>query len=76
MRTLRLHQDLYSARAIEESCEVFEAHARVDRREERPYFQLEISAIAADTDEPALAGELANYALALTVEEKRGSHEG
>ena len=76
MRRLRLHQELYSAPAVEEASAVFASHAKVCLREEKPYFDLEITAANAETDEDVLAGELANYVLALTVEEKRGASRG
>ncbi len=74
MRRLRLHQELYSAPAIEEASAVFSRHATIERSEEKPYFELEIAVSSAEVDEEVLAGELANYALALTVEEKRESN--
>ncbi|MFW5878770.1 MAG: HxsD-like protein [Myxococcota bacterium] len=74
MRALKLHHDLYSSMAVEEACNAFAGHASIESRQEKPYFELSISATdGADEDE--LVGELANYILALTVEEKRGARE-
>jgi hypothetical protein len=70
MRTLRFHHEIYSAEAIEEALRAFEAHAELSHRQEAPYFEVTLTAKSA-ADEAALAGELSNYVLALTVEEKR-----
>jgi hypothetical protein len=65
---LAFHHLLYSARAIDESLQVFSEHAQIVREERMPYFELEITA---PDDERSIASELANYVLALTIEERR-----
>lgn len=75
MRSLKLHHELYSAKALEEASSAFADHAAIDIRQEKPYFELTLTA-SGDADEDELLGELANYCLALTVEEKRGTRTG
>ncbi len=70
MATLRFHQNLYSAGAIEAAMKVFGDHGTFDLQTREPYFELSVEA-AEPADEDALLGELSNYALALTIEEKR-----
>jgi len=69
VQRLAFHHLLYSGRAIEESMQVFAEHAQIVREERMPYFELEVT--APDGDEQAVTGELANYILALTIEERR-----
>ncbi|MFW6369072.1 MAG: HxsD-like protein [Myxococcota bacterium] len=69
---MKLHHDLYSTMALEEACKAFAGHASIETRQEKPYFELSVTATSG-ADEDELVGELANYILALTVEEKRGT---
>ena len=70
MKTIRFHHELYSTRAIERSREVFADHASIDLIQELPYYRVELTAEQADAEEE-IAAEFANYALALTAEERR-----
>ena len=70
MTRLRLHQELYSVRGIDAAIAAYEQAGTFARAEHAPYFELQITA-AADVDEAELASELANYALASTIEERR-----
>ena len=70
MRTLRFHQNLYSAVALDRSIEAFAEVANFERHERSPYYEVEITA-ADDADESEIVSELGNYVLALTIEERR-----
>ena len=67
------HHELYSLRALERTVEVFSGCGKVELGQEMPYYRATVTGDSTET-EAELAGELANYALALTVEEKR-AHE-
>ena len=70
MKTIRFHHELYSVRAIERSMVVFAEHAGIELKHELPYYRVDLSAKQADTEDEVVA-EFANYALALTAEERR-----
>ena len=70
MATLRFHHTLYSKVALEEAIQVFGEFGELKLEQDMPYYQVELSAAEAD-DEAELVGEFQNYALALTIEEKR-----
>ena len=74
MQSVRLHCELYSAEAIERSMTVFAGVATLELRQDMPYFEVVLNSQDPDA-EPGIAGEFANYALALTVEEKRAGEQ-
>ncbi len=71
MRHLRFHHQAYSAAALETTAEVFDEVAEIASTQKMPYFEIALTA-KDDADEDEVAGEFGNYALALTIEEKRG----
>ena len=70
MRELRLHHELYSLPAVQKTLKVFSGAGRVELHQEMPHYRVEIVGETRER-EAELAGELGNYALALTVEERR-----
>ena len=74
MQKLRLHCELYSAEAIAQSMAVFADVAELELRQDMPYFEVELESQDPDAEQGIL-GELGNYALAMTVEEKRAGAE-
>ena len=70
MRELLLHHELYSLPALQKTVEVFAGVGRVELHHELPHYRVEIVGEAGER-EAELAGEFGNYALALTVEERR-----
>jgi hypothetical protein len=70
LRELLLHHELYSLRALERTVAAFAEAGDVQLGHEMPYYRATVSGATPEVEEE-LAGELANYALALTVEEKR-----
>jgi hypothetical protein len=71
VRSLRFHHEIYSAQALEATVEVFGEVADIESTQKMPYFEVALTA-KDDADEDEVAGEFGNYALALTIEEKRG----
>ena len=70
MRELLLHHELYSLPALQKTLEVFDGVGRVKLHQQLPHYRVEIAAETSER-EAEVAGELGNYALALTVEERR-----
>jgi len=70
MESIRLHTDLYSASAISRAIQLFESYASLTLRETDSYFEITVLS-EHDAGEHRVAAELANHALALTVEESR-----
>ncbi len=66
-RILRLHNDLYAAKAVDEAIALYAAHAQITRADEGEHTVLHI-----ESPKPAraekVAKELANYALGLTIQ--------
>ena len=69
MKILRFHEELYSAEALDRAVAVFEGHASVERKQEKPYAIAVLSARASESED-RLAGEFANWVLALTAEQR------
>ncbi len=65
-----LHAELYRAEAVEEAGRAFSEHCQTVVSREESYLRVDLTATG-DQSEERLAGELANYALALTVEMAR-----
>ena len=70
MNSLKLHSDLYSADAVAQAVSVYADYASVTVRQVAPYFEVDVTCDV-ETREPRVAAELANYALAITIEERR-----
>jgi hypothetical protein len=72
VQSCRFHHEIYSLRALERCLEVFGGVARLELAQELPHYRITVE--GADPGvEAEVAGELSNYALALTIEEKRPS---
>jgi hypothetical protein len=74
VRTVRFHHGLYGGPALDEAAKVYERFATFARTEESPYWVFTVTADG-DARERRIAGELANYALGLTVKQRSGSHQ-
>jgi hypothetical protein len=70
MQQLRFHRTVYSRGAIDAAVALYAGFGTIAVAEAPPYFEVTIEA-ANPEREPALAGEVANSALALTIEDKR-----
>jgi hypothetical protein len=69
LESIKLHKTLYSATSIGRAMETFKSHALLQMREAGFYFEITVS--SEDSNEREVASELANHALAFTVEEVR-----
>lgn len=70
MIELRFHRELYDGNAIDEAMKVFAAHATFEQAEEPAHWILRVTGRDSGRDpsrEKRIAGELANYALGLTI---------
>jgi hypothetical protein len=67
---LRLHGELYAGTAVDAAMKVYAPYATFDRVAQAPYWVVQITARSPER-ERRVAGELANYALGLTVKERR-----
>jgi hypothetical protein len=63
---LRLHRELYRGTAIDEAVKLYGPHATFELAEGPSYWTVRLTA-ASPERERRVAGELANYALGLTV---------
>ena len=66
MTSLRLHRELYRGTCVDEAAKVYGPHATLELTEEPAYWCVRVTA-ASPERERQVAGELANYALGLTV---------
>jgi hypothetical protein len=66
VRELLLHRDLYAGVAVDEAIKVYEPHATLERAEQPSHWVVRITGRSPER-ERRVAGELANYALGLTV---------
>ena len=66
MTELRFHRDLYRGTAVDEAAKQFAAHVRLELVEEPEHWVVRVSAETPAREREA-AGELANWALGLTV---------
>jgi hypothetical protein len=64
---VRFHHDLYDGFAVDEAAKVYAPYASLELVREPEGYVVKITATA-DFDERAIAAELGNYALGLTVE--------
>jgi hypothetical protein len=63
---LRLHREIYRGTAVDEACGIYGSYATLERAEETDHWAVRVTA-ASPERERQVAGELANYALGLTV---------
>ena len=68
MKELRFHRDLYPGEAVDAAIRTFEPWAQLERESSPSHWIVRISA-RSPAAERRVAGELANYALGLTVRE-------
>lgn len=64
---LRLHRDLYGARAIDDAIALYGGHATISKRDENAHVVVSISSEREGRAE-RVARELGNYALGLTIQ--------
>jgi hypothetical protein len=69
---LRFHRGIYQGTAVDEAVKTYASYGRFELREEPEHWIVAIEG-ASEARERRLAGELANYALGLTV---RGARSG
>lgn len=72
MTELRLHRALYRGTSIDEAVKVYGPYGSFELAEEADYWKVRVTAKSPER-ERRIAGELANYALGLTV--KAGGSE-
>lgn len=68
MKELRFHRDLYPGTALDAAIKTYDEWAEIQREESATHWIVKISA-GNPAAERQIAGELANYALGLTVRE-------
>lgn len=66
MKALCFHRDLYPGEAVDAAIKTFEPWARITRESSASHWIVEITA-RSPSAERRVAGELANFALGLTV---------
>ena len=66
MKEIRFHRELYPGETVDEAIKTFEPWAQVERAESPSHWIVQISA-RSPAAERKIAGELANFALGLTV---------
>jgi hypothetical protein len=65
MKTLRLHEDFYAEAAIDQAKSVYAEHATVRHQRQSRYFVVTVEGARSDLED-RVAGEFANYVLALS----------
>ncbi|MBZ0116175.1 MAG: HxsD-like protein [Sandaracinaceae bacterium] len=70
MRQLRLHREIYRGEAVDEAVKVYGKYATFDLKEEQAHWLVEITS-SSPARERRIADELANYALGLTIRDRR-----
>ncbi len=70
MTTLEFHRDLYSGVAVDAAVEAFREVAACELVENSTHWVVIVRPVGAEEDERTVVGELANYALGLTIEER------
>jgi hypothetical protein len=71
---LRLHRKIYRGPAVDAAIKVYGAYATFEQREEGDHWVVGVSA-ATPNRERRVAGELANYALGLTIAARKTDPE-
>ena len=74
MTVLKLHRKIYRGTAVDAALKVYGAYATFEQREEPDHWVVSVSA-ATHARERRVAGELANYALGLTIAARNASPE-
>ena len=69
MRALRFAKELYRGEHVDEALKLFERYGTLERAEEDDAWVVKIEA-GSRAKERRLAGEIANYALGLTVQHR------
>jgi hypothetical protein len=67
---LRLHRDLYEGNAVDGALKVYAPHATLEQAEAPAHWIVRVTARSPER-ERRVAGELANYALGLTMRGRR-----
>lgn len=75
MTELRLRRNLYRGPAVDEAIAVYRAYATFERVEDDDYWAVRVVGASAER-ERRIAGELANFALGLTVGTREGGGSG
>jgi hypothetical protein len=75
VKTVRFHRDLYPGAVLDEALRVYEPFATIERSEEPSHWVVRLKADK-EAREGRIAGELANYALGLTVQKRSQKHTG
>lgn len=78
MIELRLHRDLYARSAVDEAVKVYGGYAALERFDAGAHWGVRVSVPGSGTErrERRVAGELANYALGLTVKTRPAAGAG
>ena len=69
MRELRFHREVYRGEAVDESVKLFDRFADFELTEQDEHWVVRLTA-KDPAKERRIAGELANYALGLTIQAK------
>lgn len=72
MIELRFHREVYRGEAVDEAIKVYQRFATFERAEEEDRWVVRITANRPER-EKRIAAELGNYALGLTIRQRRGS---
>lgn len=67
---LRFHRDVYAGTSVDEAVKLYGKYARFELAEEARHWVVRLTAKSAER-ERQVAGELANYALGLTIKQRR-----
>ena len=75
MTELRFHRDLYDGAAVDEAIKTFDRFATIERAEEESHWIVRLSTDASGSKERErrIAGELANFALGLTIRRSKSA---
>lgn len=72
MTELRFHRELYRGESVDAAIKVYDRYAEIERAEEPTHWIVKIEASTPER-EKKIANELGNYALGLTIRERRRS---
>lgn len=75
MIEIHFHRDLYGAPAVAEAAKVYGAYGTVDVVEGETGWLARVTSSAEGVDDRALAAELSNYALGMTVDLARAEDQ-
>src|SRR5690606_31788820 len=71
VRELRLHRELYRGEHVDQAIKIYDRFAKIERAEEESHWIVRLEATSPER-ERKIAGELANYALGLTIQQRGG----